>query len=44
MVLGSSEKAVRHLLTSGVLRNASPDGRVQIDTRDIDTLITNSKR
>ena len=44
MVLGRSEKAVRHLLVSGRLKNASPDGRVQIDSKDIDILIRNSKR
>lgn len=44
IVLGRSPTAVRHLLVSGVLKNSSPDGRVQIDTRDIDILITNSKR
>lgn len=44
LVLGRSEKAVRHLITSGQLKNASPDARVQIDAKDIDVLITNSKR
>jgi hypothetical protein len=44
MVLGRSEKAVRALLLNGTLKNASPDGRVQIDMRDIDVLIANSKR
>lgn len=42
--MGRSTKAVRHLLKSGVLRNASPDRRVQIDIRDLDILIANSKR
>jgi hypothetical protein len=44
VVLGRSEKAVRHLLTSGHLKNASPDARVQVDTVDIDLLIANSKK
>jgi hypothetical protein len=30
-----SEKAVRHLISSGQLKNASPDGRVQIDAQDL---------
>ncbi len=44
IVLGRTDKAVRNLLVNGTLKNASPDGRVQIDSKDIDILITNSKR
>jgi hypothetical protein len=44
IVLGRSPDAVRKMVMTGKLKNASPDGRVQIDTKDIDILITNSKR
>jgi hypothetical protein len=44
MVLGRTEGAVRQLIVTGKLKNASPDGRVQIDSKDIDILIRNSKR
>jgi hypothetical protein len=43
-MLGRTEDAVRSLVTAGHLKNCSPDGRVQIDIRDIETWITNNKR
>jgi hypothetical protein len=43
-MIGRSEKAVRHLLENGQLKNVSPDGRVQVDVKDIETWITNNKR
>ena len=43
-ILGRSAPAVRALLVNGTLKNASPDGRVQIDMKDIEVLISNSKR
>jgi hypothetical protein len=44
IMIGRSEEAVRHLLTRGTLKNASPDGRVQLDVKDIEQWITNNKR
>ena len=44
VVLGRTPKAVRQMLNSGILKNASPDGRVQIDIRDIEDLIRLKKR
>jgi hypothetical protein len=43
-MLGRSEQAVRALLTAGTLKNASPDGRVQVDIKDIEQWIQNNKR
>jgi hypothetical protein len=44
ILIGRSQGAVRHLLENGQLKNASPDGRVQVDVKDIETWITNNKR
>jgi ribosomal protein S25 len=35
-----SEKAIRHWITSGVVKNCSPDARVQVDIKDLDILMT----
>jgi hypothetical protein len=44
MLIGRSEDAVRALVAAWTLKNCSPDGRVQIDAKDIDIFITNNKR
>jgi hypothetical protein len=44
IMLGRTEGAVRQLLHRGDLRNASPDGRVQVDVKDLDTWINNNKK
>jgi translation elongation factor EF-Tu-like GTPase len=43
-MIGRTEDAVRSLLKRGQLKNASPDGRVQVDVKDIEVWITNNKR
>jgi hypothetical protein len=44
IILGRTEGAVRQLLHSGALKNASPDGRVQVDVRDLDPWIDKNKK
>jgi hypothetical protein len=44
ILIGRSQGAVRQLLHTGKLKNASPDGRVQVDVKDIETWITNNKK
>ena len=44
VLLGRTPDAVRKMIERGKLKNASPDGRVQIDTRDIEVLIQSSNR
>jgi hypothetical protein len=43
-MLGRSPEAVRALLKTGKLKNASPDGRVQVDIKDIEVWLANNKR